>query len=126
MGSEHHLLAGLRGSEITAIATARDGTLYVGIANHVVAVNKSGQLRWRYDLGQDDEIESILVGGSGTVYDLGWDTFSPGSAGFIDALTPDGERVWWDTVTDGFQEGMLGNDGSVYAHTESTLYHYRG
>jgi hypothetical protein len=84
-------------------------------------------VRWRHDLDDTtDEIEDIVVAPSGTIYDIGWDTLSPGSAGFIDALDPGGNRIWWHTVADGFQEGMLAPDGSVYVHTQSKLYRYRG
>lgn len=113
--------------EMRAIAAAADGTLYVGVTGRIAAVTPSGGLRWQHDLDDTtDEIEDILVAPSGTVYALGWDTFSPGSAGFIDALDPGGHRIWWDVATNGFQEGTLAPDGSVYVHTQSQLYRYRG
>jgi hypothetical protein len=113
--------------EIGAMAAAADGTLYVGATGRIVAVAPSGRVRWRHDLDDTtDEIEDVVVAPSGTIYDIGWDTLSPGSAGFIDALDPGGNRIWWHTVADGFQEGMLAPDGSVYVHTQSELYRYRG
>jgi PQQ-like domain len=112
---------------ISAMAAGPDGTLYVAAGGYLTAVSPAGRPAWRYDMPADtDETSAIVIGRDGTIYAVGWDTFSLGEdGGYVQALTPDGHRTWSATTDDGFDSAVLTPDGRLYATTGSHVLRFR-
>ena len=103
-------------SGITSPAIGPDGTIYVGHADGLFAINPSnGKVKW--GVGMAAVVSSPAVGAEGTVY--------VGSAdGALRAITPDG-RVKWEVRTGGQLNSSpaIGADGTIYAMSDDgSLY----
>ena len=102
---------------VSSSVMAPDGTLYMGTANGLYAINSDGTLKWTF-VGELAQINSTpAIGDDGTIY--------VGIGGFLYAVAPDGTEKWrqatgWHVIspTTIAANGIIyvgDRDGHVYA-----------
>ncbi|MCC2604815.1 outer membrane protein assembly factor BamB family protein [Planctobacterium marinum] len=99
------------GLSISAIAIAKDGTLYFTTDEHLIALRADGTERWKY--ASQSPFTFPIVGDDGTIYMLGKDNY------YLEAISPEGQSRWQFDLQDIFKGSpSIGIDGNIYIGSE--------
>lgn len=100
----------------TGIAIAPDGTLVFGAGSDVIAVDREGEVRWRFRTGLK-VFSTPAIDDDGTVYVGSQDDY-------LYAIAPDGRMRWrYHAHDDVDGSPAIGDDGTIYVGSDGERVH---
>lgn len=106
----------LNGSSRSSPAVAPDGTIYVGGATGIWAINPDGTVKWFRNVG-GPSYSAPATGKDGSIYFAGFDNK-------FYAYTCDGTQEWATTLYGGYSSPAIGQDGTIYVggYSDGKIY----